>query len=134
MYQCELCGRTFQRFKTAGQCPHCGVWASVKCTNCQHVAAADVFIANHDSCPKCGNRVAVPGSTNSKKDDGSGIVFMLLIGLVLADLIAAQIRSTAKSAGITLTPEQSLIALGIFVAVAAGLYLLIKNRRSRARQ
>lgn len=65
MYKCERCGGVFAKFKTPGQCPLCGVWASVRCSGCGHTAHANVFIANGDQCPKCGARVPVPG----KKDE-----------------------------------------------------------------
>ncbi len=61
MYSCQRCRGTFGQFRTPGQCPLCGVWASVRCSGCGHTAHANVFIANGDRCPKCGASVSIPG-------------------------------------------------------------------------
>ncbi len=63
MYRCEKCGGTFAHFKTLGQCPLCGVWASVKCSGCGHIAQAKEFIDNGDKCTKCGAKVPMPGGS-----------------------------------------------------------------------
>ena len=65
MYRCENCGRTFQHFKVAGQCPLCNVYASVRCEACKYTAAADKFIQNGDRCPNCGAKVSLPHFTGS---------------------------------------------------------------------
>ena len=65
MFRCEKCGGTFAHFKTPGQCPLCGVWASVRCQRCRYTAHADQFINNNDACPKCGAKVSIPGGGSS---------------------------------------------------------------------
>ena len=65
MYICGNCHRNFARFKTAGQCPLCGVWAEVRCTGCGYVASAQVFINNSNRCPRCGKLVAVDAAGSS---------------------------------------------------------------------
>lgn len=84
MYQCERCGQAFARFKTPGQCPHCGVWASVRCNACRYTDAAQVFIDNGDRCPKCGSAVHVPGGQAS--DDTRWAVGCLVL-LILAGIV-----------------------------------------------
>ena len=66
MYKCERCGGAFATFKTPGQCPLCGVWASVRCDACGHIDKANIFISNGDSCPKCGSKVTINRDTPSK--------------------------------------------------------------------
>jgi len=82
MYKCERCGGVFTVFKTPGQCPLCGVHASVKCADCGFIAHADRFIQNRDMCPKCGAQVVIPGG-GSASSSGCVIV-LLLIGTLLA--------------------------------------------------
>jgi len=61
MYHCERCKGTFARFKTPGQCPLCGMWASVRCNACGYTDDARQFIQNSDLCPNCGAKVALTG-------------------------------------------------------------------------
>ena len=83
MYRCEQCGGTFEAFKTPGQCPLCGTWASVRCTNCGHTDAADAFISNGDRCPACGAAVSFPGTISAPrvnwKDFVTGMGCLLLV-------------------------------------------------------
>lgn len=74
MYKCERCGGTFTTFKTAGLCPHCGVRASVRCSDCAYTAHANEFINNRDRCPRCGARVSVgnPGNQGNSPWEGAG--------------------------------------------------------------
>ncbi len=84
MYRCETCGTIFAHFKTPGKCPHCGVWASVRCNTCRYTAPAQAFIDNGDRCPKCGAVVQVPGGQASN-DIGGAIGCLVL--LVLAGIV-----------------------------------------------
>ncbi|MBI1830569.1 MAG: hypothetical protein HYR84_03855 [Planctomycetes bacterium] len=88
MYRCDRCRGTFEHFHTAGQCPLCGLWASVRCTGCGHTASANVFISNGDTCPKCGASVASPG-------DGGGCAILLAAMLTAAGGLAAFVVAVA---------------------------------------
>ena len=87
IYQCEKCSNTFKEFKQPGQCPHCGVWAQVKCGKCGHSAAASTFISSKNCWPKCRTRVVIPGggsASDQKPPSGSE----LLIGCAMLVLLA----------------------------------------------
>lgn len=99
MYRCERCHGEFAEFVTPGQCPLCGTWAKVKCSNCGHVDPASVFIANANRCPRCNAVVvmAVPRSTPTPrfnaKDFLAGAGCLLLItSCWLPSTLAAEIR------------------------------------------
>lgn len=84
MYRCTRCDGTFQTFVTAGQCPLCGGWADVLCTNCGYTDAASVFAANGNRCPKCRTEVILPGAADlqgsfSAKDLVTGVGILLLL-------------------------------------------------------
>jgi hypothetical protein len=84
MYICGKCDGTFVRFKTPGQCPLCGVWASVKCSTCGHIDTAKVFINNNDCCPKCGAYVSISAGSPSDLSDKAAFslfLFMILIAV-----------------------------------------------------
>lgn len=83
MYRCENCKRTFARFVTPGQCPHCGVWASVRCTSCGYSAEATRFVDNGDRCPQCGKHVVVPGSQTTGAAWREWLVWIVLVGAYL---------------------------------------------------
>lgn len=81
MYRCERCGGVFGSFTTPGQCPLCGVWASVRCTGCGYTGHANEFVKNNDRCPKCGARVSVPGGSDAEGVLGcAALVILVLIG------------------------------------------------------
>jgi DNA-directed RNA polymerase subunit RPC12/RpoP len=86
MYKCERCGGTFAQFKTPGQCPLCGVWASVRCSGCGYTAHANEFVKNSDRCPQCGAQVSVPGSSGSLGSSDSnaviGCIVLSAIGVI----------------------------------------------------
>jgi len=87
IYQCEKCSNTFKEFKQPGQCPHCGVWAQVKCGKCGYSAAASTFISSKNCCPKCRTRVVIPGG-GSASDQKPPSGPELLIGCVMLVLLA----------------------------------------------
>lgn len=76
MYSCPSCHQTFEHFNTPGKCPHCGIYAGVRCGGCGYSASADTFISNNDRCPKCGAKVSIPGAA------GGGCLVGLLVGLL----------------------------------------------------
>lgn len=91
MYHCQACGHDFLWFKTAGQCPKCERWLSVRCSGCGYIAHANEFIRNGNRCPKCGASVGLGGSAgpmdaSTKRILGISlavlIVFMFLCGLL----------------------------------------------------
>ncbi len=92
MYQCERCDKTFTRFKTPGQCPHCGVWADVRCSGCGYTGPAKVFVDRGDRCPRCGSVVYV-GSQPSASSPGARKTTGFVRALVIRTVIAAVISS-----------------------------------------
>lgn len=93
MYKCERCGGSFAQFKTPGQCPLCGVWASVQCVACGFTAHANEFIRHSDQCPKCGARVAVPGrSADSSTGTGGWLLLIIVAGAILYGLYSVIAR------------------------------------------
>ncbi len=84
MYRCEACGGTFSRFKVAGQCPLCKVWASVRCDGCGYTAHANAFIKNGDRCPQCGARVAVPGGGGGELTGRQALIGLAVLGALAA--------------------------------------------------
>lgn len=84
MYRCTTCGGSFETFVTPGQCPLCGTWAHVRCTNCRYTDAASVFTANGNRCPKCNAEVVLSGATDvrgsfSARDLATGVGILLLL-------------------------------------------------------
>lgn len=74
MYRCERCGGTFASFETPGQCPLCGTWASVRCTNCGHTDVATAFTSNGNRCPSCNAAVSLPGAAGAPRVNGRDFV------------------------------------------------------------
>ena len=130
MYQCERCGGTFAHFKTPGQCPLCGVWASVRCTACGHTAHANVFINNADRCPQCGARVSVPGAGVGCSPAVAGWLFVTF-GIVWG---IATIGAFFNEPGKKMEVPGAIASFAIFVlpSILIGSYLL-RKRKERGR-
>jgi hypothetical protein len=124
MYRCEGCGRTFQSFRTPGQCPLCGVWASVKCHGCGHTGPATEFINAGNTCPKCGIAVYF-GKAPSRAPSTYPVTFE-------ADYIETRSRLTTFFRPLLAIPHAIVLALwaiGVLVAVVIAWFALLFTGR-----
>ncbi len=87
LHVCTKCGREFSHFHTAGRCPLCGEWEPFSCGVCGYASDAKPFVENKCKCPRCGNKVDVPGAA-AVSWGMAGLIALLLVGLASVILIA----------------------------------------------
>jgi hypothetical protein len=132
-YVCENCDGSFLAFKTPGQCPLCGAWVSVRCTNCGHIDAASAFIDRGDRCPKCGAGIDFAGAARkrlTRNDFVAGVGWLLVACSLVWAWTAWQAILLQARFGILLIPSVE-IAVEV-VMIAGGVGALAWSLRHRA--
>jgi hypothetical protein len=122
-YTCDRCGGSFAAFVTPGQCPLCGAWGNVRCTNCGYRDAASVFIENGNRCPNCGAEIDLAGAAGkrlTRNDFVAGVGWLLVVCSLVWAWTAWQAILLQARFGILLIPSVEIVVELVMIAGGVG--------------
>ena len=103
-YVCTTCEKEFPAANSGGQCPVCGQLAKVVCGSCGFAAGVHRFSQADSDCPRCGTRVALPGTQSSAWP---------IAGLAVVSVTMVTVLVVLGVAGFMAAPPAKIVPNGI---------------------